>query len=75
MAERQRLLQETRLDQAAAVAAARAEVAGGSVTGFDLDVENGVATWDVQLDEDTADEQTVTIDAVSGEVLRVEQDD
>ncbi|GEP39525.1 hypothetical protein NPS01_31880 [Nocardioides psychrotolerans] len=41
----------------------------------DLDYDDGIATWDVQLGEDTASEQTVTIDAVTGEVLRTELDD
>ncbi|WP_134765270.1 PepSY domain-containing protein [Nocardioides sp. 1609] len=78
LAERQRLLQDATVDLPAAVQAALGEVPGGTVTSIDLDLDddNGSrATWDVQLDEDTADEQTVTIDAVSGAVLRVERDD
>jgi hypothetical protein len=35
----------------------------------------GTTTWDVQLDEDTADELTVTVDAATGEVVGTERDD
>lgn len=72
-AERTRLL-GVPVDYAAAIAAALADVPGGSVTGVDLDEDDGVATWEVQLDEDTADETTVDVDATSGAVLRTERD-
>jgi uncharacterized membrane protein YkoI len=75
VAERRRLLADVRVDHTAAIETAAAEVPGGTVTGADLDLDDGVATWDVQLDEDTATEQTVTIDAITGDVLRVELDD
>ena len=45
------------------------------MTGVDLSEDNGTAIWEVQLDEDTADETTVEVDAQTGEVLRTEQDD
>jgi uncharacterized membrane protein YkoI len=73
--EREQLLADATLDAAGAVAAARGAVPAGTVTGLDLDLSAGTAVWEVQLDEDTATEQTVTVDAVSGEVLRTEQDD
>lgn len=75
LAERQQLLSDARVDHVAAVEAAQGAVPGGTVTAADLDLERGTATWDVQLDEDTASEQTVTIDALTGEVLRTELDD
>lgn len=75
LAERQRLLGDARIDYAAAIETARGAVPEGTVTGADLDLERGTATWDVQLDEDTASERTVTVDAVTGEVLRTERDD
>lgn len=75
VAERQRLLTDATVDYRAALQAALAEVPGGTVTSLDLDTDNGVPTWDVQLDEDTVDERTVTLDAVTGAVLRVELDD
>lgn len=75
LAERQQLLTDATVDYRAALQAALAEVPAGTVTSLDLDVDNGVPTWDVQLDEDAADERTVTVDAVTGDVLRVELDD
>lgn len=78
LAERTQLLRDATVDLPAAVEAALGEVPGGTVTSIDLDLDDDSgnrATWDVQLDEDTADEQTVTLDAVTGEVLRVERDD
>lgn len=74
-AEREQLLADATLDAAAAVAAARGVVPTGAVTGLDLDLSAGTAVWEVQLDEDTATEQTVTVDAATGEVLRTELDD
>jgi hypothetical protein len=73
-AERERLLGAS-VDYLAAVEAAQAQVPGGTVTGVDLDEDNGTATWEVQLDEGTADETTVDVDASTGEVLRTERDD
>ncbi|WP_341927516.1 PepSY domain-containing protein [Nocardioides psychrotolerans] len=75
VAERQQLLSDARVDHVAAIEAAQGAVPDGTVTGADLDLERGTATWEVQLDEDTAAEQTVTVDAVTGEVLRTERDD
>ena len=75
LAERKQLLTDAELDFAAAIEAARGPVPDGAVTGVDLDLDQGAATWDVQFDEDTANEQTVTVDAVTGEVLRTERDD
>lgn len=75
LAERQQLLSDARIDHVAAIEAAQGAVPGGTVTGAELDLERGTATWEVQLDEDTAAEQTVTIDALTGEVLRTERDD
>ena len=75
LAEREQLLADAELDVAAAIDAARGSVPDGAVTGVDLDLDAGTATWDVQFDEETADEQTVTVDAVTGEVLRTERDD
>lgn len=74
-AEREQLLDAASLDAAAAIKAARGVVPTGAVTGLDLDLSAGTAVWEVQLDEDTATEQTVTVDAASGEVLRTELDD
>lgn len=74
-AEREQLLADATLDAAGAVEAARGAVPSGTVTGVDLELSAGTAVWEVQLDEDTATEQTVVIDAASGEVLRTEQDD
>lgn len=75
VAERQQLLSDARVDHVAAIEAAQGAVPDGTVTGAELDLERGTATWEVQLDEDTAAEQTVTVDAVTGEVLRTERDD
>ncbi|MDO9455684.1 PepSY domain-containing protein [Nocardioides sp.] len=75
LAERRTLLQDATVTYDAALATARTEVPGGTVDGLDLELDDGQATWDVQLDENTADEQTVVVDAVTGEVLRVERDD
>lgn len=73
-AERDRLLGAD-IDHATAIEAARSS-ATGTVTGVDLDEDNGTATWDVELDGDTATAQTVVVvDAASGEVLRTETDD
>ena len=71
--ERQRLL-EVPLDYQAAVDAA-ASSGGQDVTGFELDEENGVATWEVTYDEGTRNELTVSVDAESGEISGTEQDD
>ena len=71
--ERQRLL-EVPLDYQAAIDAA-APSGGQDVTGFELDEENGVATWEVTYDEGTRDELTVFVDAESGEISGTEQDD
>lgn len=75
LAERQALLRDATVTLESALATARTEVPDGVVDGLDLDLERGRATWDVQLDEDTADEQTVVVDAVTGELVRVERDD
>ncbi|WP_244931920.1 PepSY domain-containing protein [Nocardioides sp. W7] len=75
LAERQQLLADATVDVAGAVEAARTAVPSGTVTGLDLDLSAGTAVWEVQLDEDTATEQTVTVDAGTGEVLRTERDD
>lgn len=72
-AEREMLLGAS-LDYAAAIEAASADFQG-TVTGVDLSEDNGVAVWEVQFDEDTADETTVDVDASSGDVLRTERDD
>ena len=45
------------------------------MTGLDLELSAGTAVWEVQLDEDSAAEQTVVVDAASGDVLRTETDD
>ncbi|MBC7679683.1 MAG: hypothetical protein H7233_11940, partial [Pseudorhodobacter sp.] len=73
-AERLRLL-DARVDYVAALRAARGAVAAGTVNSVDLDEDNGATTWDVQVGENTATEQTVVVDAASGDVLRTEQDD
>lgn len=75
LAERRQLLRDAGVGYRAALKSALGAVPGGTVTGLELDLDSGSATWDVQLDEDTVDEQTVTIDAVSGDVLGVELDD
>jgi uncharacterized membrane protein YkoI len=75
LAERRRLLSEATVDHAAAVAAAEVSSPGAVVTGVDLDLDAGRATWDVQLGEDTPEEQTVTVDARTGEVIGTERDD
>lgn len=72
-AEREQLLSAS-VDYLTAIEAASGEVQG-TVTGVDLSEDNGTAIWAVSFDEDTATEQTVEIDADSGDVLRVEQDD
>lgn len=73
VAERELLLGAS-LDYLAAIEAASADFQG-TVTGVDLSEDNGVAVWEVQFDEDTADETTVDVDAQSGDVLRTERDD
>lgn len=73
--EREQLLADAALDAVAAVEAARAAVPAGTITGLDLDLSAGTAVWEVQLDEDSTEEQTVVIDAGTGEVLRTERDD
>ena len=67
------LLLGASVDYLAAMEAALGEVQG-TVTGVDLSEDDGTAIWDVQLDEDTADETTVEVDAQTGEVLRTERD-
>ncbi|MEO9323093.1 PepSY domain-containing protein [Nocardioides sp. C4-1] len=75
-AERDTLLAETRVDLVAAVGLARAEVPGSPVDSVELDLDDARATWQVQLGyDDTADQHEVTIDAATGDVLRVERDD
>ncbi|WP_193604468.1 PepSY domain-containing protein [Nocardioides dongkuii] len=71
-AERRRLLSEATVDPAGAVEAARTAVPSGAITGLDLDENGGRAVWDVQFDENATTEQTVTVDAASGEVLGTE---
>lgn len=73
-AERTRLLGAD-VDWQAAIRAAQESLPGGTVTGVDLDEDNGTATWEVSFDEDTAEETTVDVDASSGDVLRTERDD
>lgn len=73
VAERDLLLGAS-LDYVAAIEAASAELQG-TVTGVDLSEDNGTAVWEVQFDEDTADETTVDVDAETGDVLRTERDD
>ena len=68
------LLLGASVDYIAAMEAALGEVQG-TVTGVDLSEDDGTAIWEVQLDEDTADETTVEVDAQTGEVLRTERDD
>ena len=68
------LLLGASVDYLAAMEAALGEVQG-TVTGVDLSEDDGTAIWEVQLDEDTADETTVEVDAQTGEVLRTERDD
>ena len=75
LSERQQLLRDASVKFTAALTTARAEAPGATVDSIDLELEAGRATWDVQLGEDTADERTVIIDAVTGDVLRVEIDD
>lgn len=74
-AERAQLRDSARVDAAGAVTAARGAGPTGTVTGLDLDLSAGTAVWEVQLDEDSAGEQTVTVDAASGEVLGTERVD
>lgn len=71
-AETERLL-GVAVDHSAAMEAALGEV-DGTVTGVELSEEGGTAIWEVTLNEDTADETTVEVDAETGEVLRTEQD-
>ncbi|WP_156697684.1 PepSY domain-containing protein [Nocardioides sp. Leaf285] len=73
LAERQQLLNDVQVDYRQAVEAARGEVAGGVVEDVDLDLENGAAEWEVQVQNGTT-EQTVRIDAVSGDVSGTETD-
>lgn len=73
LAERQQLLNDVQVDYRQAVEAARGEVAGGVVEDVDLDLENGAAEWEVQVQDGTT-EQTVRIDAVSGDVTGTETD-
>ncbi|WP_134739603.1 PepSY domain-containing protein [Nocardioides sp. 503] len=75
VAERRRLLADATVDYRAAVAAAEKSSPGTPVSGADLDLDAGRAAWDVQLGEDTPDEQTVTVDAATGEVLGTQRDD
>ena len=73
--ERRRLLGDATVTYEDALATARGEVPGVAVDGIDLDLDAGRAVWDVQLGEDTAEEQTVVVDAATGDVVRVERDD
>ena len=72
-AERDMLLGAS-VDYLAAIEAATGE-AQGTVTGVDLSDDNGVAVWEIQLDEDTPDALSVDVDGETGEVLRTAQDD
>lgn len=67
------LLLGASVDYLAAIEAANGEVQG-TITGVDLSEDNGTAIWEVSFDDDTATEQTVEIDAQTGDVLRVQQD-
>ncbi|WP_139980078.1 PepSY domain-containing protein [Nocardioides litoris] len=76
LAERQQLLADATVDHEAAVRTAAAEAGAGSeLTDLDLDLERGQAVWQVGFGDDTATEQTVLVDAVTGEVVGVDQDD
>ncbi|MCD4533887.1 hypothetical protein LRP67_07315 [Nocardioides sp. cx-169] len=74
-AERRTLLDDTTVDYANAIRSARGTAPAGSVTGVDLELDRGAPTWDVHLDEDTPEEQTVTVDGVTGKVKGTERDD
>lgn len=68
------LLLGASLDHLAAIEAASGDQQG-AVTGVELSEDSGVAIWEVQFDEDTADATTVEVDAQTGDVLRTERDD
>lgn len=75
LAERRDLVAGATVDPAAAVEAVRSAATTGTIDGLDLDLSAGTVVWEVQLDEDSATEQTVTVDAGTGEILQTEQDD
>ncbi|MCR6030630.1 hypothetical protein GGQ22_04135 [Nocardioides sp. zg-579] len=73
--EWKRLLAEATVDPAGAVEAARTTVPDGAVTALDLESGDPTAVWEVEVDGELATEQTVAVDAASGEVLRTEGQD
>ncbi|GAA4700232.1 PepSY domain-containing protein [Nocardioides nanhaiensis] len=73
-AETQRAVQAARVSYADALATARGVVSGKPLDSVDLSEDDGRITWDVQFGDGAA-EQTVVINAGSGQVLGTERDD
>lgn len=73
-AETQRAVQAARVSYADALATARGVVAGTPLDSVDLNEDDGRVVWEVQLG-DGPDEQTVVVDAGSGQLLGTERDD
>ena len=73
--ERRAFVRSIRAAHAGALAAAREAGADGAVDAVDPDETAGITTWSATAASGTADERTAIVDAGTGEVLRVEQDD
>lgn len=73
--ENQAMIQAARLDYRAAVEAARSALPGGEISDIDLDFDGGGVTWEASVYEGGGPEQSVIIDAASGEVLFTGYDD
>lgn len=73
-AETQQAVQAARVTWQEALTTARGVVADSPLDSVDLNEDDGRVVWEVQFG-DGPDEQTVVIDAGSGEVLGTERDD
>ena len=73
--EQRAFVRSISVDHAEALASAREAGVDGAVDAVDLDETDGITTWSVTVASGTADERTAIVDAGTGEVLRVEQDD
>lgn len=73
--ENQAMVQTAGLDYRAAVEAARSALPGGEIADIDLDFDDGRVTWEASVFDRGGPEQSVIIDAASGEVLFTGHDD
>jgi uncharacterized membrane protein YkoI len=74
VAEERRLLDTAKVDHAAAIQSASAEVPQGRVVDLDLDEDDGTVEWDVEIIAPAQAKHELTIDAVTGDVTKHETD-